>query len=69
MFELLFQRITSHGKSFLKSLDIGAGVVLTGGTAMLRGIDTVLSDYINYYSQNPANEFYIATARFVLVYL
>lgn len=57
MFELLFQRITSHGKSFLKSLDIGAGVVLTGGTAMLRGIDTVLSDYINYYSQNPANEF------------
>ena len=57
MFELLFQRITSHGKSFLKSLDIGAGVVLTGGTAMLRGIDTVLSDYINYYTQNPANEF------------
>ncbi len=57
MFELLFQRITSHGKSFLKSLDIGAGVVLTGGTAMLRGIDTVLSDYINYYIQNPANEF------------
>lgn len=57
MFELLFQRITSHGKSFLKSLDIGAGVVLTGGTAMLRGIDTVLSDYINYYSRNPANEF------------
>ena len=57
MFELLFQRITSHGKSFLKSLDIGAGVVLTGGTAMLRGIDSVLSDYINYYSQNPANEF------------
>ena len=57
MFELLFQRITSHGKSFLKSLDIGAGVVLTGGTAMLRGIDAVLSDYINYYTQNPANEF------------
>lgn len=57
MFELLFQRITSHGKSFLKSLDIGAGVVLTGGTAMLRGIDTVLSDYINDYTQNPANEF------------
>ena len=41
MFELLFQRITSHGKSFLKSLDIGAGVVLTGGTAMLRGIDKI----------------------------
>ena len=57
MFELLFQRITSHGKSFLKSLDIGAGVVLTGGTAMLRGIDTVLSDYINYYTQKPPNEF------------
>ncbi|MBQ8024048.1 MAG: cell division protein FtsA [Succinivibrio sp.] len=57
MFELLFQRITSHGKSFLKSLDIGAGVVLTGGTAMLYGIDRVLSEFIVAYTQNPANDF------------
>lgn len=57
MFELLFQRIASYARANLNSLDIGAGVVLTGGTAKLHNIDRVLSDYISFYTQNPANEF------------
>lgn len=58
MFDLLFQRISSYARANLNSLDIGAGVVLTGGTARLHNIDKVLSDYISYYTQNPANEFF-----------
>jgi cell division protein FtsA len=46
MFELIFQQIDYYGRETLKSLEIGAGVVLTGGTSKLPGIEQVASEII-----------------------
>ncbi len=50
MCELIFQRINYYGSSTLKSLEIGGGLVLTGGTSKLPGIEQVFSEWIRDYS-------------------
>lgn len=57
MFLMLLDRITMMGKANFKKLTIGSGMVLTGGTAKLAGIDYVVSSIIREWSKNPANNF------------
>lgn len=50
MCELIFQRINFYGSSTLKSLEIGGGIVLTGGTSKLPGIEQVFSEWVRDYN-------------------
>ncbi|MGN1280806.1 MAG: cell division protein FtsA [Succinivibrio sp.] len=57
MIVMLLDRVLMMGKANFKKLTIGSGIVLTGGTAKLAGIDYVVSNIISNWSRNPANSF------------
>lgn len=57
MFNLILKRVIDASGAYLDKLNIGAGVVLSGGTAKLPGIERVFSQCISQMSEDPTCRF------------
>ena len=55
MCELIFLRINTIGRSTLNNLEIGSGVVLTGGTSKIYGIEAVFAECIQEFLYQDAS--------------